>query len=146
MPSSAFPPPRSPGPFTLDARSLALGRLLLAALLLLDLALRAGDLLAHYADAGVLPRGDFRPEAWDFLWSLHSLGGSASFEAALLALHALFAFAMLIGFRTFWATLAVALLSLTGFLAAKFILPEVYGHVESEEIDISLLHPAFPQD
>jgi len=116
MPSSAFPPPRSPGPFTLDARSLALGRLLLAALLLLDLALRAGDLLAHYADAGVLPRGDFRPEAWDFLWSLHSLGGSASFEAALLALHALFAFAMLIGFRTFWATLgsAVLLVSLHG--------------------------------
>jgi MFS family permease len=47
---------------------------------------------------------------------------------------------------TFWATLAVALLSLTGFLAAKFILPEVYGYVESEETDLSWLHPAFPQD
>ena len=33
---------------------------------------------------------------------------------------------------TFWATMSVALLSLTGFLAAKFILPEVYGHVETE--------------
>src|ERR1035437_3819918 len=47
---------------------------------------------------------------------------------------------------TFGATLAVALLSLTGFLAAKFILPEVYGHVETEEMDLSRLHPAFPQD
>lgn len=32
-----------------------------------------------------------------------------------------------------WATLAVSLLSLTGFLAAKFILPEMYGYVEQEE-------------
>jgi hypothetical protein len=32
-----------------------------------------------------------------------------------------------------WATLAVSLLSLTGFLAAKFILPELYGYVEQEE-------------
>lgn len=30
------------------------------------------------------------------------------------------------------ATLAVSVLSLTGFLSAKFILPEVYGYVESE--------------
>lgn len=33
----------------------------------------------------------------------------------------------------FWSTLAVSLLSLTGFLAAKFILPEMYGYVEQEE-------------
>lgn len=31
-----------------------------------------------------------------------------------------------------WATLAVSLLSLTGFLAARFILPELYGYVEGE--------------
>jgi MFS family permease len=35
-----------------------------------------------------------------------------------------------------WATLAVSLLSLTGFLAAKFILPEMYGYVEQEEASI----------
>ncbi len=116
MPSPAFAPSRSPGPFTLDARSLALGRLLLGALLLLDLGLRAGDLAAHYGDGGVLPRSQFRLEAWDFLWSLHALGGSTSFEAVLLALQALFAFAMLVGFRTFWATLGSAglLVSLHG--------------------------------
>jgi len=116
MPSHAFAPPRSPGPFTLDTRSLALGRLLLGALLLLDLGLRATDLAAHYTDAGVLPRSEFRPEAWDFLWSLHAFGGSWAFEAALLVVHALFAVAMLVGFRTFWATLgsAALLVSLHG--------------------------------
>jgi MFS family permease len=33
----------------------------------------------------------------------------------------------------FGATLAVSVLSLTGFLAAKFILPEMWGYVEQEE-------------
>ena len=45
-----------------------------------------------------------------------------------------FAFPVLSGaWGTFGATLAVSLLSLTGFLSAKFILPELYGHVETEE-------------
>lgn len=30
------------------------------------------------------------------------------------------------------ATVMVSVLSLTGYLAATFILPEVYGHVEQE--------------
>ena len=110
MASHAFPPPRSPGPFTLDARSLALGRVLLGALVLLDLALRASDLAAHYSDAGVLPRSAFRLEAWDFLWSLHRLSGSSTFEAVLFALQAAFALAMLLGYRTFWTTLVTAAL------------------------------------
>jgi hypothetical protein len=116
MPSRAFYPPRSPGPFTLDARSLAIGRVLLGALLLLDLGLRATDLTAHYTDAGVLPRSSFRLEAWDFLWSFHVLGGSTSFEAALFVVQAAFALAVLLGYRTFWATLASAglLVSLHG--------------------------------
>jgi MFS family permease len=35
------------------------------------------------------------------------------------------------------ATFVVALLSLTGFLAAKFILPEMYGYIETEEVQAS---------
>ncbi|HEY9294484.1 MAG TPA: hypothetical protein VIP98_24645, partial [Microlunatus sp.] len=34
------------------------------------------------------------------------------------------------------ATLAVSLLSLTGFLSAKFILPELYGYVEQETAQV----------
>ena len=33
------------------------------------------------------------------------------------------------------ATLCVSALSLTGFLAAKFVLPEVYGYVDREEAE-----------
>jgi MFS family permease len=36
----------------------------------------------------------------------------------------------------FGSTLAVAGLSLIGFLSAKFILPEVYGYVEQEELEV----------
>ncbi len=35
-----------------------------------------------------------------------------------------------------WATLAVGILSATGFLAAKFILPEMYGYVEQEKVAV----------
>lgn len=35
-----------------------------------------------------------------------------------------------------WATLAVAILSAIGFLSAKFILPEMYGYVEQEEVAV----------
>jgi MFS family permease len=37
----------------------------------------------------------------------------------------------------FGATLAVSALSLIGFLSAKFILPEVYGYVEQEELAVT---------
>jgi MFS family permease len=38
------------------------------------------------------------------------------------------------------ATLAVSVLSLIGFLSAKFILPEVYNYVESEEVGATVGH------
>ena len=39
---------------------------------------------------------------------------------------------------SFWATLAVSVLSLTGFLSAKYILPEMYGYVEQEEVAVAV--------
>src|SRR5690349_23638509 len=42
--------------FGIDLRTLALFRVCLALIILLDLALRARDLTAHYSDYGVLPR------------------------------------------------------------------------------------------
>ena len=35
------------------------------------------------------------------------------------------------------ATFVVSILSLIGFLSAKFILPEMYGYVETEEVQAS---------
>jgi hypothetical protein len=97
--------------FTLDARSLALGRIAVATLLIADLIMRACDLEAHYSDAGVLPRSAFRVQMWDFIWSLHTLGGSSAFEGVLFALAGVCALALLVGYRTFWATLACSLLT-----------------------------------
>jgi hypothetical protein len=99
--------------FTLDARSLALGRVLLALVVLADLVVRAGDLRAHYTDDGVLPRSAFRLSHFGFAWSLHLLGGSATFEAVLFGLMAVAALALLVGYRTFWATLACWLLTIS---------------------------------
>jgi DNA-binding beta-propeller fold protein YncE len=96
--------------FSLDARSLALGRILIAALLIIDLAIRATDLEAHYTDAGVLGRDAMHLEAWDFMWSLHGLLGSTAFEALLFALGFFFAAMLLVGYRTFIATVASWLL------------------------------------
>jgi hypothetical protein len=108
----AEPSPR-PRWYALDARSLAALRIGLVALVLLDLALRSTDLVAHYTDLGVLPRALVPPGSWDFGWSLHRLGGSAGFEATLFALHALAAGLLLLGWRTFWTSLLTAVLTIS---------------------------------
>ena len=91
--------------FALDLRSLALARVALFGTVLADLAVRAGDLPAHYSDAGVLPVRAYAPVAWDFLFSVHSLLGSSRFEAGLFALAAVFAVAGVLGYWTRLATL-----------------------------------------
>ena len=91
---------------TLDSRSLALARIGLALLTLIDLAGRFQDLDAFYTDAGVLPRASVHPASdWDFLWSFHTLSGGRGFILVLFALHALAALALLVGVRTQLATL-----------------------------------------
>lgn len=47
--------------FAIDLRTLALSRVLLGGFLILDLALRARDITAHYTDFGVMPRGVLIP-------------------------------------------------------------------------------------
>jgi hypothetical protein len=89
--------------FGLDWRSLALMRMALATVLLCDLWISARSLRAFYTDDGVLPRSLLRAYAPpDF--SLHLLGGSVEFEAALFALEAVFAVMLLVGYRTRLAT------------------------------------------
>ncbi len=51
--------------FGADLRSLAAFRIVLAVLVLADLANRATDLSAHYADKGVLPRPTLLREVMD---------------------------------------------------------------------------------
>jgi hypothetical protein len=83
--------------FALDLRSLALFRICLGLLLIGDLVIRSFDLTAHYTDDGVMPRSEM-PEKWPRL--LHSLGGSAGFEAMLFVIAGLVALALAAGYRT----------------------------------------------
>jgi hypothetical protein len=97
--------------FSCDLRSLALFRVCLALILLSDMAVRFSDLQAHYTDFGVLPRFALLASfLHPWAWSIHLLGGTWWFEALLLAIQAVFALMLLIGYRTRLATIASWLL------------------------------------
>jgi len=88
--------------FGIDLRSLALLRVGLGLVLLYDLSSRAQWLRAHYTDSGILSRGallsDTSSDWWR--WSLHLIGGDTFTEALLFAIAMVFAFGLLIGYRT----------------------------------------------
>lgn len=85
----------------LDLRSLALLRICFAAILLLDLGVRATDLQAHYTDWGVVTREALLQRNWHpAFWSLHMLGGSWGWMLCLFALTACCYAALLVGYRT----------------------------------------------
>jgi vitamin K-dependent gamma-carboxylase-like protein len=92
--------------FGVDPRALAAMRVGLAGLTLVDLALRTGDLSAFYTDAGVLPRELARALAAPGTVSIYFLAPGSSASVCIgLAVHALAAFAMLLGLRTRLATI-----------------------------------------
>jgi hypothetical protein len=95
----------------LDLRSLAVYRIGLALILLVDLFIRFGDLRAHYTDEGLLPREALTTA--DRGLSIHVLSGSAWFEATLFAVAAVAAVALLLGLRTRLATFVSWLLLLS---------------------------------
>ena len=89
--------------FGLDWRSLALMRMGLAVIILIDLAICAQHLTAFYTDDGVLPRADLLALN-NPLFCLHQLSGRWEWEAGLFALEAISALMMLVGYRTKLAT------------------------------------------
>src|SRR5215218_948002 len=100
--------------FGADLRSLAAFRVVLAILVLADLANRATDLSTHYADKGILPRDALLQEVsnrWQF--SLNLINGEPFFQALLFTVTALVAVALLIGYRTSLANVIVWVLLLS---------------------------------
>lgn len=87
----------------LDLRSLGLFRIALGSLILIDLCLRAQDLVAHYTDSGVLPI-DQVPIGNRFAYYLapHFLANTPTEVGALFIVAGLAALALAIGFRTQW--------------------------------------------
>lgn len=94
-------------PFRLDLRSLALFRIAIGALILIDLAVRSADIEAHYTDAGVLPRNELGDPASRAVWfSVYFAVGDAKGTALLFLLQAALAVLLILGFRTRLATIA----------------------------------------
>ena len=92
-------------PFVLDLRALALLRMGVGAVLLLDLAIRSTDLEAHYGNRGVLPVPALVEHLWTpYQFSLHAGGGLWQMQALLFALAAVAAVALLLGRHTRLAT------------------------------------------
>jgi predicted DCC family thiol-disulfide oxidoreductase YuxK len=87
--------------YSLDLRSLALFRIALGVMILIDLAMRTVDLNIFYTDWGVLPRGAYLDKfANPLRFSIHLMSGVWQFEAALFLIAAAFAVALILGVRT----------------------------------------------
>jgi predicted DCC family thiol-disulfide oxidoreductase YuxK len=99
--------------FGIDLRTLALYRIGLALIILLDLAMRARDLTAHYSDYGVLPRAALLGDIGQRFPSLHLISGSPKVQALLFLFQGLVAVALLVGYRTRLATILSWLLALS---------------------------------
>lgn len=89
--------------FGADLRSLAVFRMALAVMVLVDLAYRATDLSVFYTDGGVLPRGvlvrdELVLDRWRF--SLNLLSGEPFFQGLLFGAAAMAALALLAGYHT----------------------------------------------
>jgi len=92
---------------SIDTRSLALFRMLLATTVLIDLIHRVGDLQAHYTDFGVLPTWAARHvlSYGPMHWSLHLISGNGWWQGFLFVVAGVAAIAMLAGYKTRWATI-----------------------------------------
>ncbi len=86
--------------FGIDPRSLALFRVMLGGLILLDLALRSRNLSTYYTDLGVLPRDAWGELAHRWHISLHAASGEWWWQALLFTIAAIAAIALMVGYRT----------------------------------------------
>ena len=84
--------------FYLDSRSVALFRVGLGGMILLDLALRFRNLTAHYTDLGVLPREAVENWVWNIdHFSVHMWSGEAGLQIFLFLLAGIFAAFLMVG-------------------------------------------------
>ena len=93
--------------FGIDKRSLGLFRIALALVLIYDLFVRTTDMTAFYSDGGVLPRAAHLQlySDYPYWFSVHMLTGSVLGQSCLFCYALVCALALLVGYRTRWATL-----------------------------------------
>ena len=89
--------------FGIDLRSLALMRICLGLLIVVDLIFRAADIETFYTDSGVLPR-NLHVEIYDsWVASLYLVNGHIVFSVVLFLITLLFAIFLIMGFQTWVA-------------------------------------------
>jgi predicted DCC family thiol-disulfide oxidoreductase YuxK len=99
-------------PFAIDLRTLALFRICLGLMVIIDLILRSRDLVAFHTDLGVFPRS-IAVQDLDWTFSFHFINGTAIFQATLFVVHAFFALLMIVGYRTRISTLLTLVLTIS---------------------------------
>jgi predicted DCC family thiol-disulfide oxidoreductase YuxK len=93
--------------FGFDLRSLALFRIALALVVLVDLSVRFSQVTAHYSELGVLPLGSLsKVSASPFYWSIFALSDSVLVQSILFIVAIAIALLLLIGYHTRLATIA----------------------------------------
>jgi len=97
---------------SVDPRALAVFRIGLGALLIIDLLRRSRSLSAFYTDYGVLPRRALFAD-YSEVYSLHALSGEPWAIASLFAVAVVVALALVVGYRTRLATVVSWLLLLS---------------------------------
>ncbi|MEZ4845552.1 MAG: hypothetical protein R2877_00830 [Bdellovibrionota bacterium] len=86
--------------FSVDLRSLALFRIAMGMVILIDLALRFTDVGAFYSDYGVVPRHAVSEHLYRSLnISIHFITGGVVTESILFLLNAIFIICFIIGYR-----------------------------------------------
>ncbi|MFP8957876.1 HTTM domain-containing protein [Natrialbaceae archaeon A-CW3] len=86
---------------TVDTRALAALRILLGVTILIDLAHRWGDIELFYSDYGVYPVSAYETTYSRFTGlSMHAWSGEVWFQQLLFVIAALFAVALILGYRT----------------------------------------------
>jgi hypothetical protein len=84
-----------------DIRALALMRVCVAIVILLDLSVRVSDLEAFYANSGAVPMSMVLEHTWNkFFISFHAMNGMWQFQLVLFIINYFFAAMLLIGYRT----------------------------------------------
>lgn len=91
--------------YALDPRSLAVFRIAVGLVVLVDLIRRFQHSLALYSDAGMLPRADAIPSLGQYRWSLLFSSGSPEFTSAIFLIGMVSAVAMILGWKTRFATI-----------------------------------------
>ena len=93
-------------PFSLDLRALALMRIGVGALILIDLLLRASSFTAFMTDRGVMSREMSMSVNSDWHWSLYWVNAEPFWAISLMVIAACFALMLMFGVRTRLASVA----------------------------------------